>query len=768
MTSKKWLSRYFVEVTIIAFISILFLMYYYSPNINYLSTGDPQHTLILSPEKEIKDYWYHWIEYNFGGGYALSASGRIIEALIFYILKMTFSPKFAFFIFIFSFILIGGYGFYLFAKNFIFYDYEKKAILSIIGASFYSTNLFVSINLAQNVNLLLAYILTPWIAYNILNYIKQGNRVYLLLAASLMSLNGISLNPPIIIISLIIVGWTILTFAIIDKLAIKKVLFALSIFFLFSLLLSVWWIIPTLIYYFNFPSDLSKTLIMERFDSRESTLLNIFHLSGYWELFGVRDGYKVFYFSEYLIKLKGYFILISTVILIPLLTFAKKTINKRNEIIILSYSILLLLAYLLAQGYNESSLIKNYYIDLMNSSNVFGTFRNNYKFVAIIAFVYAVLLPFSYLYLHNSFKNNKYLSKTGTILPKIFVVIIIISFSYPIWTISVYNHYYTGIPHETLEVSDFLNGQLKEDYGKIMIFPGTWLPLYNWAFYFLQRPIFLSTIDDRGAIIFRSGGDAPLSWSGRNLVDNFLYKGFFNINEKTLSDLGIKYFLLDKTLNTELGGGEPTANISLLEYNMEHRFTKIYGNNKYALFKINNPTNTTNNLFFIPLNARYTNKSEDELLNYLYNLRLKNVALTNTYLEDIPKLETDASIYGISKSNNYSVLSAEHTAKIIDIQKINPTKYSLHINSTKPFMLVFVEAYDNLWASYINGREYKSIPLYSVINGFWIEETGNLTVTVEYKPQRWFYYGLSISVVAMIYLIILLIKNRRSITKDDY
>lgn len=750
---------------IIAFVFVLSLVYYYSPDINYLAVGDPQPTLIFSPEKDLKEIWYHWTEYNFGGGYTLIASGRILEALIFYTLKIIFPPKLTFFLFIFSFISIGGYGFYLFTKKFLFCNEKNNTILALVGSVFYSTNLFVIITLAQNVNLLSAYILTPWVIYFILLYFKKNNIVFLLLASLAISLNTINLNPPIIIISFIIVGWTILTFVVIGELAIKKLLFALSILFLFSLLLSVWWIIPSLIYYFNFPSDLSKTLVMEQFWSKESTFLNVFHLSGYWELFKIQNGYKVFYFSDSLINLKKYLILISIIILIPLLTFAKGITNRRNEIIIFSYSMLLILAYLFAQGGNELSPIKSYYLNLIKNSNFFGTFRNNYKFVSIIAFVYSILLPFLYLKIRNILINNKYLSETEDVLPKILIAIIILSFSYPFWMINLYNHYHTGIPQETLEVSNFLNAQLKEDYGKIMIFPGTWLSYYDWAYYFTQRPIFLSTINERESIIFRYGGEPPLSWSGKNLVDNFLYKGFFNISSETLSDLGIKYILLDKTLNTTLGGGVPTANISELENNMEHRFTKTYANNKYVLFKINS---NMDNLFFIPLNARYINKSDDELLNYLYNLRLKDVVLTNTHLTYMPQLETDvASFYGTSKPSNYSDLSLEHPQKIINVQKINPIKYNLRINTTEPFMLVFVGAYDPLWTSYINGKEYKSIPLYSVINGFWIEETGNLKVTVEYKPQRWFYYGLSISVVAMIYLIILLIKNRRSIVKDD-
>ena len=91
---------------------------------------------------------------------------------------------------------------------------------------------------------------------------------------------------------------------------------------------------------------------------------------------------------------------------------------------------------------------------------------------------------------------------------------------------------------------------------------------------------------------------------------------------------------------------------------------------------------------------------------------------------------------------------------IFEYQKINPTLYKVQVNSTEPFMLSFAESYDPLWVAKVkqpNGKwkEYQPVPLYSVINGFWIEDTGNLDIIIEYKPQRWFYYGLAISLTTL-------------------
>jgi len=47
-------------------------------------------------------------------------------------------------------------------------------------------------------------------------------------------------------------------------------------------------------------------------------------------------------------------------------------------------------------------------------------------------------------------------------------------------------------------------------------------------------------------------------------------------------------------------------------------------------------------------------------------------------------------------------------------------------------------------------EKVRSIPIYSVINGFWINETGNLTIVIRYPPQDWFELGLKISALTFI------------------
>jgi hypothetical protein len=146
-----------------------------------------------------------------------------------------------------------------------------------------------------------------------------------------------------------------------------------------------------------------------------------------------------------------------------------------------------------------------------------------------------------------------------------------------------------------------------------------------------------------------------------------------------------------------------------------------------------------------------------------------NLTRGKTDLRIYSNRETDLDIV-IVYSGNESVddlfTSKETPAQLISYEKHDPTRYKIQVNATEPFMLAFAETYDPLWTAEVNGDKIGSIPLYSIINGFWINETGNLNITIEYEPQRWLYYGLVISLSTFLgsigYLVWCWRKNQKS------
>jgi hypothetical protein len=101
------------------------------------------------------------------------------------------------------------------------------------------------------------------------------------------------------------------------------------------------------------------------------------------------------------------------------------------------------------------------------------------------------------------------------------------------------------------------------------------------------------------------------------------------------------------------------------------------------------------------------------------------------------------------------VISNLHPLLISKYTNPNPTLWQVHMNDVeKPFVIGFAEPYDSSWEAivYKDGKKVdvaKPGPLYSGINGFQINQTGNLDIVLRYKPQDLFEIGLIISGVAL-------------------
>jgi hypothetical protein len=146
----------------------------------------------------------------------------------------------------------------------------------------------------------------------------------------------------------------------------------------------------------------------------------------------------------------------------------------------------------------------------------------------------------------------------------------------------------------------------------------------------------------------------------------------------------------------------------------------------------------------------------------------KNGTQATTWFDDI-KL--------IPIKSKYNILDLPEENEIlvsINYSKINPTLWKVQVNATKPFMLSFAESYDPLWEArvYKDGKlveKVKPIPLYGVINGFWINTTGdNLEIVIRYKPQDWFEVGLVISGITFASCLFYLFYDWRRSKRDKW
>ena len=100
----------------------------------------------------------------------------------------------------------------------------------------------------------------------------------------------------------------------------------------------------------------------------------------------------------------------------------------------------------------------------------------------------------------------------------------------------------------------------------------------------------------------------------------------------------------------------------------------------------------------------------------------------------------------------------------VTFKQVSPEKYEVRVQkATEPFVLVFGEAYDPLWVARVpGGKSVDPVRLYSTITGFPVSLKGDIKMTVDYLPQKWFSWGLVVSLavlaLCLAYLIVVLIR----------
>lgn len=147
-------------------------------------------------------------------------------------------------------------------------------------------------------------------------------------------------------------------------------------------------------------------------------------------------------------------------------------------------------------------------------------------------------------------------------------------------------------------------------------------------------------------------------------------------------------------------------------------------------------------------------------IQFLAN-RLEGIKNTLMCIDDVSFSEIEMII-----KNKNEIFSS---IRNINYTKINPTKYVTRINAPSPFIIALSETHNPSWVCYVNDERISSILLYGVINGFWINQTGQLEIVIEYKPQKLFYIGCAISITTLIaciaYLTYAYTKNKNILQK---
>ncbi len=172
---------------------------------------------------------------------------------------------------------------------------------------------------------------------------------------------------------------------------------------------------------------------------------------------------------------------------------------------------------------------------------------------------------------------------------------------------------------------------------------------------------------------------------------------------------------------------------------------------------------------WINVNRNPKDEFEERYPGIWDSLNLNRIRVELTAWGDAPlvsrydDVQTTNLIPGYFSYNSLRLSEESNHTPVITYEKVNPTKYKVHINTSDPFFLIFSESYNSQWKAYINktGDSTNWIealyqnPLPEDIhlqsngyaNTWYIDEAGQYDITLYFRPQSLFYVGAVISCI---------------------
>jgi hypothetical protein len=183
------------------------------------------------------------------------------------------------------------------------------------------------------------------------------------------------------------------------------------------------------------------------------------------------------------------------------------------------------------------------------------------------------------------------------------------------------------------------------------------------------------------------------------------------------------------------------------EYNLAARLSPMKSNGTLYL-------KVDKKLFSLSCPANLSTATWFELGSAQLNFGQHNVtvfASGNVTLDKIGIYSTSNNVPTINE-----VFNSDLSTPSVTYDEVNPCKYIAHIDCTRPFLLVFSESYHLLWKAFVDNKEISPIIVDSLVNGFFVNRTGNFDVVLYFTGQDFANIGLIISGGSIIILVIIL------------
>ncbi len=189
----------------------------------------------------------------------------------------------------------------------------------------------------------------------------------------------------------------------------------------------------------------------------------------------------------------------------------------------------------------------------------------------------------------------------------------------------------------------------------------------------------------------------------------------------------------------------------------------------YDLFKLSSPSAVLANLeeyslrsigvkfVILPFDSQGELFLEDRKYSDTLRANIEGELDKISWLKKHPEF-TQIALYELMGESS-DLFSLASSRKKVNWQMINPTKFTLTLDLEDKDLLIFSQRYDSGWVAKFGNKEIVNKKIDPYLMEFEISEKGMYTIT--YTPQRYVYYGYGVSLLALAFCVVVLIKSRR-------
>ena len=438
------------------------------------------------------------------------------------------------------------------------------------------------------------------------------------------------------------------------------------------------------------------------------------------------------------------------------LLYVKKTKDNTSKFFILGFILALIVLFALGSAFNKP--FGQIFIQVYKILPYFIAFRAYVNYAPELFFLFTVILSIGSFYIFYFKKNDNRIKTFVLVFMLIFLFIFLYFNTYlPIitngmlWSIHLFP-FIKSVPSYTTEIATYINSN--NNGFSISTLPSDddwhlskWYDAPDIYSSLLNAPVYTGGFTSYNEFFFPQSQDQYGTIARYIEEDNYSGIGVLY----ALGSLGIKYIIIQgNTSNVTFGPNHP-----LIPYN----FSKIYSNlngSGATLVKRYASSSIYLNKFAVPL-VYPTNIYQTKVNNSINIIKLiKNESINplnfSIYSGSVsgPILwYGNVELFNSTKTVNATPI-ANFTKPDIKFTEDNPTQATVNVsNAITPYYLIFRETYDPHWAAfYSNGTEVNPrnhIAVNGFANAWYMNKTGNYTITLYYTLQTdaWIAWGVS-------------------------